>query len=263
MRRLPFPRPSAAIALPSLDLPLPCTAFLENPLPFPRPSAAFALPFLDLPLPFLDLSLPFPRPSTAFSSTFALLSHCLSLTSHCLSLTSHWPFLDLPSTFFALLSHCLSLHVDRVCTAFSLAFALRVDGRLFTALFCQGRADDTEATAIRLMERFTADTLPVGAETESWHLSCERGRTRDDYGKAGPFSVERLKTDLRLADVLCAQCRPSWQRPCFPPHGQPLMAGAAIAQWRASAEGRRQRCARWCHTHGGVRLTAGYSPYSV
>ena len=29
-------------------------------------------------------------------------------------------------------------------------------------------------------------------------FSCERGSTRDDCGKAGPFSVERLKMDLPL-----------------------------------------------------------------
>ena len=29
--------------------------------------------------------------------------------------------------------------------------------------------------------------------------------TRDDYGKAGPFSVERLKMDLPFVNVLCVQ----------------------------------------------------------
>ena len=38
---------------------------------------------------------------------------------------------------------------------------------------------------------------------EGWHFSCERGCTRDDYGKAGPNSVERLKVDLPFVNVLC------------------------------------------------------------
>ena len=37
------------------------------------------------------------------------------------------------------------------------------------------------------------------------HFSCKRGCTRDDYGQAGPFSIERLKMDLPFANVLCAQ----------------------------------------------------------
>ena len=41
---------------------------------------------------------------------------------------------------------------------------------------------------------------------EGWHFSCERGCTRDDYGKAGPFSVEaRLKMDLPFGNVLFVQ----------------------------------------------------------
>ena len=40
---------------------------------------------------------------------------------------------------------------------------------------------------------------------EGWHSSCERGCTRDDYGKAGPFSVERLKMDLPFVTVSCVQ----------------------------------------------------------
>ena len=49
------------------------------------------------------------------------------------------------------------------------------------------------------------------------HYSCERGCARDDYGKAGPSSVERLKMDLPFVNILCAQtrtrrkCRPSCQ----------------------------------------------------
>ena len=39
---------------------------------------------------------------------------------------------------------------------------------------------------------------------EGWHFSCERGCTRDDYGTAGPFLVERLKMDLPFVNVLCA-----------------------------------------------------------
>ena len=40
---------------------------------------------------------------------------------------------------------------------------------------------------------------------EGWHFSCERGCMRDDYGKAGPFSVERLKRDLPFCEyVSCA-----------------------------------------------------------
>ena len=33
--------------------------------------------------------------------------------------------------------------------------------------------------------------------------SCERGCTRDDYGQASPFSVERLKMGLPFVNVLC------------------------------------------------------------
>ena len=33
-------------------------------------------------------------------------------------------------------------------------------------------------------------------QQEGRHFSCGRGCTRDDHGKAGPFPVERLKTDL-------------------------------------------------------------------
>ena len=40
---------------------------------------------------------------------------------------------------------------------------------------------------------------------EGWHFSCERGCTRDDHGKAGPFSVERLEMDLAFANVLYVQ----------------------------------------------------------
>ena len=36
-------------------------------------------------------------------------------------------------------------------------------------------------------------------------FSCKRGCTRDDYGKAGPFSVEWLKIDLPFVNVLCVQ----------------------------------------------------------
>ena len=48
---------------------------------------------------------------------------------------------------------------------------------------------------------------------EGWHFSCERGCTRDDHGKAGPFSVEPLKMDLPFANCVCVQtsaakCRP-------------------------------------------------------
>ena len=38
--------------------------------------------------------------------------------------------------------------------------------------------------------------LLVAAREEGWRFSCERGCARDDSGKAGPFSVQRLKTDL-------------------------------------------------------------------
>ena len=44
-----------------------------------------------------------------------------------------------------------------------------------------------------------------GGETKGWHFSCERGCTRDDYGKAGLFSVERLKMDLPFHECLCAR----------------------------------------------------------
>ena len=36
-------------------------------------------------------------------------------------------------------------------------------------------------------------------------VSCERGCTRDDYGKAGPFSVVRLKMDLPFVNFVCVQ----------------------------------------------------------
>ena len=34
---------------------------------------------------------------------------------------------------------------------------------------------------------------------------AQRGCTRDDHGKAGPFSDERLKMDLPFVNVLCVQ----------------------------------------------------------
>ena len=41
---------------------------------------------------------------------------------------------------------------------------------------------------------------------EGWHFSCERGCTRDDCGKAGPFSVARLHMDLPFVNVfVCTQ----------------------------------------------------------
>ena len=52
------------------------------------------------------------------------------------------------------------------------------------------------------------------ADQEGLHFSRERGCTRDDHGKAGPFSVERLKIDLPFVNVfVCtnkytAKCRP-------------------------------------------------------
>ena len=51
---------------------------------------------------------------------------------------------------------------------------------------------------------------------EGWHFSCERGCTRDDYGKAGPFSVERLNNGPTFCECfVCtnkytAKRRPSW-----------------------------------------------------
>ena len=45
---------------------------------------------------------------------------------------------------------------------------------------------------------------------EGRHFSRGRGCTRDARGKAGPFSVERLKADLLSANaVRAATCRPS------------------------------------------------------
>ena len=38
---------------------------------------------------------------------------------------------------------------------------------------------------------------------EGWHFSCECSCTQDDHGKAGPFSVERLKMDLSFVQLLC------------------------------------------------------------
>ena len=43
------------------------------------------------------------------------------------------------------------------------------------------------------------------AGQEAWHFSCGRGCTRDDYGKAGPFLVIRLKIDLPFENVSCVQ----------------------------------------------------------
>ena len=43
--------------------------------------------------------------------------------------------------------------------------------------------------------------LQVGEE--GWHIPCERGCTRDDYGKAGPFSAKRLEMDLPFVNILC------------------------------------------------------------
>ena len=41
------------------------------------------------------------------------------------------------------------------------------------------------------------------------HFSCERGCTRDDYGKAGPFSVERLKMDLPFCEQIVCTNKPT------------------------------------------------------
>ena len=38
---------------------------------------------------------------------------------------------------------------------------------------------------------------------EGWPFSCGHSCTRDAYGKAGPFSVERLKMDPGLLRILC------------------------------------------------------------
>ena len=43
------------------------------------------------------------------------------------------------------------------------------------------------------------------AGQEGWHFSCGRGCARDDCGKAGPLSVERLKMDLPFVNVSCVQ----------------------------------------------------------
>ena len=43
------------------------------------------------------------------------------------------------------------------------------------------------------------------AAQEGWHFSCESGCARDDHGKAGPFSVERLKMDLPFVNAMCVQ----------------------------------------------------------
>ena len=42
---------------------------------------------------------------------------------------------------------------------------------------------------------------------EGGHFSCERGCTRGDYGKAGPFAAERLNMDLPFANFVCV-CNP-------------------------------------------------------
>ena len=46
-------------------------------------------------------------------------------------------------------------------------------------------------------------TTGCSAAQEGRHPSCERGCTRDDCGKAGPFSVERLKMDLPVVQGRC------------------------------------------------------------
>ena len=67
----------------------------------------------------------------------------------------------------------------------------------------------------------TADTSPVNAVS-----------TRDDRGKAGPFSVERLKTDLPFSNVVRVQA--SAQRSAGPlgvewsgPHMRRFLAGGS------------------------------------
>ena len=49
------------------------------------------------------------------------------------------------------------------------------------------------------------DLSLTAAATRGRHSSCEHGCMRDDYGKAGPFSVERLKMDLPFVTISCVQ----------------------------------------------------------
>ena len=71
---------------------------------------------------------------------------------------------------------------------------------------------------------------------QGWHFSCERGCTRDDYGKAGPFSVERLKMGLPFVNVLSVQT--STQRSAGPLHPPPfLWACFEIAALHAADDG--------------------------
>ena len=60
----------------------------------------------------------------------------------------------------------------------------------------------------------TAEKGFADARTKNWHSSCER------YGKAGPFPVERLKTDLPFVHVLCvhSEVRPSSSGSCVLHH---------------------------------------------
>ena len=65
--------------------------------------------------------------------------------------------------------------------------------------------------AVSYLDHNVGEALPspcvsaafVSKTQEGWHFSCEHGCTRDDYGKAGPFSVEPLKMDLPFVNVLC------------------------------------------------------------
>ena len=56
-----------------------------------------------------------------------------------------------------------------------------------------------------LLWNTATNTGVTRAEEEGWHFSCERGCTRDDCGKTGPFSVERLQMDLAFVNVSCVQ----------------------------------------------------------
>ena len=88
---------------------------------------------------------------------------------------------------------------------------------------------------------------PPWPQQEGWHFYCERGCTRDDHGKAGPFSVERLQNAPAFCERSCVQT--STQRSAGPlaaaersatgstpptPHSRSLGCGCAAVAVSAS-----------------------------
>ena len=62
-----------------------------------------------------------------------------------------------------------------------------------------------------------------------WHFSCERGCTRDDCGKAGPFSVERLKKGPAFCG--CFVCTSKYTAKCRPSCSAYFLSPGARTQW--------------------------------